>query len=67
MNKLKPKVLVINSLDKSMKKDFSTSIVLLIFDKHIVNITMIGIDIYCIAYKFKRAQVFIVFIKDLEF
>lgn len=38
----------------------------LTLDKNIIDIIMIDIDTYYMAYKLKKAQVFVVFMKDLE-
>lgn len=50
------------------KKDFkSISTFISTFNTDIVNVVIIDVDIYSLAWKLKKAQVFAVSIKNLEF
>ena len=67
MKKQKSKIIVISFFDNLNKKDLLISILISLFDKSIVKITIIDTDAYYLACKFKKAQVFIIFMKNLEF
>ncbi len=58
---------MMNFLDNLDKKNLLISILALIFSTNVIDITMIGIDTYYIIYKLKKSQIFIIFIKDLEY
>lgn len=70
INKLKPNIVLISTLDQSKREGLSILILeakALILATRNVDIAMIGIDVYCTACKLKRTQVFDVSIKDLEY
>lgn len=58
----------ISSLDSYNKKEFQVSIPVTKTSEpkaKDIDITMINTDIYCVTYCLKRAQVFIILIKDI--
>ncbi len=67
MQKQKPETVVISLLDNSVKKDMLISPQTLTLDIKEVNITMIGADAYCVACRLKRAQIFAVSMRNLEY
>lgn len=66
MTKQKSKIVVISSFDISYKEDLLILTLILIFNKSIVDIIIIGTDTYCATCKLKKVQIF-VSIKNLEF
>lgn len=67
IGKQKPKTVIINSLNNLNKDDLPILILISIFHKSFIDITIINANAYYTTYKLKKAQVFTVFIKDLEF
>lgn len=67
MNKQKLKIVVISFFDNSGIKNLLILILTSILDTKKVSIAIIDIDAYCAIYKLKRAQVFAMSIKDLEY
>ena len=69
MDKSKPKTVVISTLDRSKEEGLP---ILILEAKEStlatkkIDVTMIDADVYCVAYKLKRAQVFAVSMRDLE-
>ena len=45
------------------RKNLPISSITLIFDKSFIKVLIINTNAYCIVYKLKKAQVFVVFIK----
>lgn len=69
MNKFKSKKIIVSTLNNSKIKDLLISILelqVLIFITKETYIAIINIYTYYIIYKLKSAQVFIIFIKNLE-
>lgn len=62
--KQKCKIVIIGSSDK---KDLTIPTLTLIIGINKVNIVIISINAYYWAFKLKKAQVFVVFMSDLEF
>lgn len=67
IGKLKPKIVIINSFYKLDKGVLSILIFTLIYDIGIINIAMIDADYYYLTCKLKRTQVFVIFMRSLEF
>ena len=67
IEKQNSKTVVINTLSNSDKEELPTSILAPIFGKNVENVAIIGADAYCLACQLKGAQVFAIFIKNLEF
>lgn len=67
MGKLKPKTIIINTLNHSKKERLLILTPETILATKEVNVTMIDMDTYYIACKLKRAQVFAISMKDLEY
>lgn len=70
MDKSKPKIVVISTLNYSGKNKLQILILeikVLIFATKKVDIAIIDIDSYCTTCKLKEAQVFDISIKDLEY
>lgn len=67
INKSKSKIVIINILNYFKEKRLLiliSKVKILIFAIKVVNITIINADTYCITCKLKRAQIFIIFIKN---
>ena len=62
-----PKIIAISSMDNLSKENLPISTFIPIHDKSVVDIVIIGADIYHAAYMLKGAQVFAVSMRDLEF
>ncbi len=67
MQKQKPETVVISLLDNSVKKNMPIPPQTSTLGTKVVNIAMIGVDAYRAACRLKGAQVFAVFIRDLEY
>ena len=67
MGKENFKTIVINTIGNLGKEELSISILAPTFEKNVENIPMIDADAYRLAYQLKKAQVFAIFIRDLEF
>lgn len=70
MTKLKYKIIIISILDNFEKESLSILIQktkVLILDIKKIDIAIIGANAYRTNYKLKRAQIFAIFIKNLEY
>lgn len=63
----KPKLVGISSIFNINKQVLPISILTSKLDKSVINITIIGANVYYVASKLKRAQVFAVSVGNLEF
>lgn len=61
-------MVIISSGNNSDKENFKLILILILTnDKAVINVAIIGIDIYCSTCKLKRAHVFYVSMEDLVF
>ena len=70
IKKINSRKAIINNLKSSDKKELSVSIPLIKISKPKVkniDIIMISVDIYYIAYYLKKAQMFIILIKNIQY
>lgn len=67
MDKQKLKIVVISFFDNSNIKGLPILTQASTFDTKEVNIAMISVNAYCLAWKLKEALVFAVSIKDLKY
>ena len=67
MGKQNSKIVIINTLGNLGKKKLPTLTLASIFRKDVKDDAMIDADVYHLACQLKRAQVFAISIKDLEF
>ena len=67
MDKRKPETIVISSLDNSGIEGLPTLTRVSTLGTNKVDIAMIGADAYCTTCKLKRAQIFAVSMRDLEY
>ena len=66
IGKQNSKTAVINILGNLGKKELPNSTLALTFRKSVEDVTMIGVDAYCLACQLKEAQVFAISIRDVE-
>lgn len=67
MSKQKPKIFVINFFNNLDEENLIVWILPPILGRNEVDVAIISINIYCLAYKIKKAQFFAILIKNLEF
>lgn len=67
IGKYKLKIIIISFFDNLNKKNKLLLIPKSILNKNIIKTIIISTNIYYIAYKLKKAQVFIIFIRNPEF
>ena len=67
MEKQNSKTVVINTFGNSDKEKLLTSTLAPTFEKNVEEVAMIGADAYRLTCQLKGAQVFAIFIRDLEF
>ena len=67
IGKQNSKIVIFNTFGNSGKEELPTSTLATIFEQDVENVAMIDADAYRLACQLKRAQVFAILMKDLEF